>query len=133
MGTAEHMMTKGFILALVAALAIASANFDNVEEFDHETVLTEASASIETMKKKGATEADCKDLAKTTCKEVEAERAEDQKLINALKSGAECVNLGKKGVDRATREWKRSKTQWLSYKKKSDTGAGNESGVLSPG
>merc|ERR1712227_684794 len=48
-------------------------------------VLLEANAAIDLMKKKGATEADCKDLAKTSCEEVEKERANDQRLINKIK------------------------------------------------
>merc|ERR1712227_945598 len=57
-------------------------------------VLLEANAAIDLMKKKGATEADCKDLAKTSCEEVEKERANDQRLINKQKTGRHCVNLG---------------------------------------
>jgi len=79
-------------------------------------VLLEANAAIDLMKKKGATEADCKDLAKTSCEEVEKERANDQRLINKQKTGRHCVNLGQGGIRKATLHWKKTKKTWLSYK-----------------
>merc|ERR1719316_657967 len=102
---------KGFfVVFVIAASAIAYA-----ENFDNDAVLSEVSSSIESMKKKGATEADCKDLAKTSCKEVEKERSNDQKVINGLKTGFECDNLGQGGVRKATLHYKRTKKthhQW---------------------
>merc|ERR1712159_675892 len=83
MGACHVYTMKGFfVVFVIAASAIAHA-----ENFDNDAVLSEVSSSIESMKKKGATEADCKDLAKTSCKEVEKERSTDQKIINKLETG----------------------------------------------
>merc|ERR1712230_210047 len=110
MGGKKQKRMKGFILVLVIA-ASAIASYDQIIENEHEAVLLE----ITNMKKKGATEADCKDLAKTSCKEVEKERSNDQKVINGLKTGFECDNLGQGGVRKATLHYKRTKKthhQW---------------------
>merc|ERR1712159_351645 len=49
---------------------------------------------IATMKKKGATEADCKDLAKTTCKEVlsEVKKAQKCKMMQCVLKGIKTSN-----------------------------------------
>merc|ERR1712196_669853 len=72
---------------------------------------------IATMKKKGATEADCKDLAKTTCKEVLSEVKKAQKIIDSQSSGAECDRLGQRTVIYATRHYHKRMTQWRIAKK----------------
>merc|ERR1712139_84667 len=89
---------------------------ENFENDAHEAVFSEVSSSIESMKKKGATEADCKDLAKTSCKEVEKERKTDQKLIDGLKTGRQCIHLGQGGVRKATIHYKRTKKIHFSWK-----------------
>jgi len=71
--------------------------------------MMDVSNSIAAMKKKGATAADCKDLAKTTCKEVVSERKTDQKMISKLHTGRHCVNKGQPGVLKATAHYKKVK------------------------
>jgi len=70
------------------------------------------------MKKKGATEADCKDLAKTTCKEVLGEVSKDQKVINSQSSGIHCNKLGGGAVTVAIRHYHKRLTQWKVARKK---------------
>jgi len=83
-----------------------------------EASFMEASQSIQDMKKKGATEADCKDLAKTTCKEVLTEVSKDQKVINSQSSGIHCNKLGAGGVTIAIRHYHKRVQQWKVSKKK---------------
>merc|ERR1712139_81734 len=68
------------------------------------------------MKKKGATEADCKDLADTSCKEVEKERAMDQKIIMRQKTGRHCVTQGQGAVTKVTIHWRKVKKTHLEWK-----------------
>jgi Skp family chaperone for outer membrane proteins len=103
------MKGSTFILLVIAASAIASIDHIDTE---HEAVLLE----ITEMKKKGATELDCKELAKTSCTEVEKERTYDQKVINGLKTGRECDNLGQDGVRKATLHFKRTKKTHQAWK-----------------
>jgi len=81
-----------------------------------ENVLIEASADITALKKKGATEADCKDLADKTCKEVYTEVSTAQKVINRQSSGSHCEKLGEKGYIAAKNEYSKVKTQWVKAK-----------------
>merc|ERR1711988_36516 len=106
-----HTMKGLFVIFVIAASAIATA-----ENFEDDAVLSEVSSSIESMKKKGATEADCKDLAKTSCKEVEKERSTDQKIINKLETGEKCLTLGQGGVRKAELHYKRTKKTHYSWK-----------------
>jgi hypothetical protein len=69
------------------------------------------------MKKKGATEADCKDLAKTTCKEVVDEQIKDQKVINSQSNGSECDRLGVKQVTYTVKHYHKRVKQWTTSKK----------------
>jgi hypothetical protein len=101
-----------FLLLIAAACALA------VEQISDETMFADVSNTIELMKKKGATEADCKDLAKTSCKEVSKERITDQKIINKQKTGRHCVTLGQKGVKTAETHWKKTKKIHMSWKVK---------------
>merc|ERR1711939_1025968 len=101
-----------FVLLIAAACALA------VEQISDETMFADVSNTIESMKKKGATEADCKDLAKTSCKEVSKERITDQKIINKQKTGRHCVTLGQKGVKKAEFHWKKTKKIHMSWKVK---------------
>merc|ERR1711981_17933 len=107
---------KGFILVLVIA-ASAIASYDQIIENEHEAVLLE----VTDLKKKGATEADCKDLAKTSCKEVLAERTNAQKSLDSLKSGKQCVTLGQGGVRKALAHYQRTKRTWYQMKVKVTT------------
>merc|ERR1712100_388441 len=78
------------VLFSVCTIALLAGAFAVTEEES----FVEAQQSIQDMKKKGATEADCKDLAKTTCKEVLAEVRKDQKVIDSQSSGIHCNKLG---------------------------------------
>merc|ERR1740138_517153 len=103
---------KGLLVIFVIAVsAMAYA-----ENFENDAVFNEVSSSIESMKKKGATEADCKDLAKTSCKEVEKERITDQKVINKLETGKKCLTLGQGGIRKAELHYKRTKKTHYSWK-----------------
>jgi len=90
----------------------ASASLEDTPE----NVLIEASADITALKKKGATEADCKDLADKTCKEVYSEVSTAQKVINRQSSGSHCEKLGEKGYIAAKNEYSKVKTQWVKAK-----------------
>merc|ERR1711977_564600 len=65
----------------------------------------------------GATEADCKDLAKTTCKEVVDEQIKDQKVIDSQSNGSECDKLGVKEVTRTVKHHHKRVKQWTASKK----------------
>jgi len=106
-----YTMKGFFVVFVIAASAMAYA-----ENFENDAVFNEVSSSIESMKKKGATEADCKDLAKTSCKEVEKERITDQKVINKLETGKKCLTLGQGGIRKAELHYKRTKKTHYSWK-----------------
>lgn len=69
----------------------------------------EVTSDINAMQKKGATEADCKDLAKTSCLEVRREVATNQRVINKLKTGRHCIHLGQGNVRKTTLHWQKTK------------------------
>merc|ERR1711939_728861 len=96
-------------LLFAAVIAFTLAFSFAEEQFSDELMLSEVKAQINEVKKKGATEADCKNLADTTCKEVETERHQDQTVINRLKTGRNCDNLGQGSVRKATSHWQRTK------------------------
>jgi len=73
------------------------------------------------MKKKGATEADCKDLAKTTCKETVAERTRAQKLILSVRDGRTCHTRGQRSVKKALAYYHRNRKTWMAMKVKVTT------------
>merc|ERR1712100_137319 len=101
------------VLFSVCTIALLAGAFAVTEEDS----FVEAQQSIQDMKKKGATEADCKDLAKTTCKEVLSEAKKAQKIIDSQSSGAECDRLGQRTVIYATRHYHKRMTQWRIAKK----------------
>merc|ERR1711904_388052 len=109
----EAQATKMRAIFVVIALSLIATAFTST----HEEALSEATELIATMKKKGATEADCKDLAKTTCKEVLSEAKKAQKIIDSQSSGAECDRLGQRTVIYATRHYHKRMTQWRIAKK----------------
>merc|ERR1712216_632047 len=113
MGALDTKKMKLAITLLFVA-AIAASGLD----VSYDEVMLDAQASITAMKKKGATEADCKDLAKTTCTEVTVEHTKDQKMVDSLKTGKHCVNKGRKAYLAAVAHHKRIKTTWLEMKKK---------------
>jgi len=113
MGALDTKKMKLAITLLFVA-AIAASGLD----VSYDEVMLDAQASISEMKKKGATEADCKDLAKTTCTEVTVEHSKDQKMLDSVKTGKHCVNKGRKAYLTAVTHHKRIKTTWLQMKKK---------------
>merc|ERR1712216_969206 len=102
------------VLLTVCTIALLAGAFAVTEEDS----FVEAQQSIQDMKKKGATEADCKDLAKTTCKEVLGEVRKDQKVIDSQSSGIHCNKLGGGAVTVAIRHYHKRVTQWKVAKKK---------------
>merc|ERR1712072_23241 len=108
-----------FAIALIGAYAVPSEDVpEEVLEVEDNESFLQAQASIDAMKKKGATEADCKDLAKTSCKAVEDEVSNDQKKINAQKDGNQCTHLGVAAVRKATVEYHRTVTEHKKAKHK---------------
>merc|ERR1711988_374417 len=101
-----------FLLFSAILVIAASASFEDTPE----NVLVEASADITALKKKGATEADCKDPADKTCKEVYTEVSTAQNVINRQSSGSHCEKLGEKGYIAAKNEYNKVKTQWVKVK-----------------
>jgi len=100
------------IIAVIALAAFASA------EWSPEEILLETQAAVNTMKKKGATEADCKDLAKTTCKETVAERKRSQTVILSVSDGSKCHTRGQREVAKALAAYRRNKKTWMAMKVK---------------
>merc|ERR1712139_237713 len=106
----DENMRAVFVLFTIAFIAGAFAA-------THEEIHSEATELISDMKKKGATEADCKDLAKTTCKEVVDEQIKDQKVINSQSNGSECDRLGVKQVTYTVKHYHKRVKQWTTSKK----------------
>merc|ERR1711998_331804 len=106
----DENMRAVFVLFTIAFIAAAFAA-------THEEIQSEAIELISDMKKKGATEADCKDLAKTTCKEVVDEQIKDQKVIDSQSNGSECDKLGVKEVTRTVKHYHKRVKQWTTSKK----------------
>merc|ERR1712188_240230 len=79
----------------------------------------------------GATEADCKDLAKTTCKEVLGEVRKDQKVIDSQSSGIHCNKLGGGAVTVAIRHYHKRLTQWKVAKQKIVTASSTKATIAS--
>jgi hypothetical protein len=103
------MMKIAFALVAFAAIAAAvpSEFTEEAPVLDSSLLETEVHTDIAKMKKKGATEADCKDLAKTSCNEVLREVNTNQGLINKLKTGSQCIGRGQGGVTKMTLRWKK--------------------------
>merc|ERR1719171_1945271 len=104
-------MMRGIFV--ICALAVIAGAFATTQEDSY----SQATDLIQDMKKKGATEADCKDLAKTTCKEVLSEVKKDQKVIDSQSSGIECNKLGVKAVEYAVKHYHKRVKQWTISKK----------------
>merc|ERR1711939_964407 len=96
------------VLFSVCTIALLAGAFAVTEEDS----FVEAQQSIQDMKKKGATEADCKDLAKTTCKEVLSEVKKDQTVIDSQSSGIECNKLGVRAVEVSVKHYHKRVRQW---------------------
>merc|ERR1739838_1186348 len=106
----DENMRAVFVLFTIAFIAAAFAA-------THEEIHSEATELISDMKKKGATEADCKDLAKTTCKEVVDEQVKDQKVIDSQSNGSECDKLYVKQVTYTVKHYHKRVKQWTTSKK----------------
>merc|ERR1712178_348949 len=106
----DENMRAVFVLFTIAFIAAAFAA-------THEEIQSEAIELISDMKKKGATEADCKDLAKTTCKEVLSEVKKDQTVIDSQSSGIECNKLGVRAVEVSVKHYHKRVKQWTTSKK----------------
>merc|ERR1719171_1291000 len=104
------MMRGIFVICALAVIAGAFAT-------THEDSYSQATDLIQDMKKKGATEADCKDLAKTTCKEVLSEVKKDQTVIDSQSSGIECNKLGVTVVTVSVKHYHKRVKQWTISKK----------------
>merc|ERR1712178_172711 len=98
---------------VICALAVIAGAFATT----HEDSYSQATDLIQDMKKKGATEADCKDLAKTTCKEVLSEVKKDQTVIDSRSSGIECNKLGVRAVEVSVKHYHKRVRQWTISKK----------------
>merc|ERR1711881_331168 len=105
----DENMRAVFVLFTIAFIAAAFAA-------THEEIHSETIELISDMKKKGATEADCKDLAKTTCKEVADEQTKDQKVIDSQSNGSECDKLGVKQVSYTVKHYHKRVKQWTISK-----------------
>lgn len=81
------------VLALAYAAALPSEEFASL--------LQETQSQVADLKAKGATEADCADLARTMCTDVEIEQKTSQEAINAISSGAHCKDEGQVAVTEA--------------------------------
>merc|ERR1711976_989967 len=106
----DYMMRGIFVICALAVIAGAFAT-------THEDSYSQATDLIQDMKKKGATEADCKDLAKTTCKEVLSEVKKDQTVIDSQSSGIECNKLGVSAVEFSVNHYHKRVRQWTISKK----------------
>merc|ERR1712159_260987 len=93
----------------------------HVTETHEDVLLTarmKAQETVVRMKKKGATDADCKDLAITECKQIVSIRTNDIRLLRTLKSGRQCASLGQREVRIARARYVTTDRVWLLWKKK---------------
>jgi len=107
----KKMMKVALALIAIAAFATAvpSEFIEEAPMLDLSQIEGEVTSDINAMQKKGATEADCKDLAKTSCLEVRREVATNQRVINKLKTGRHCIHLGQGNVRKTTLHWQKTK------------------------
>jgi len=110
---------KFFLLAVIAIAAIANAADEHqfTETYAPENIFMEVQSEVNALKKKGATHADCKDLAKKTCKETEDASKTSQKVMNKVSSGKECDRVGHSNVIRAKFEEHKRKKEYLRWVK----------------
>jgi len=110
-GPSKSMMKVAFAVIAFAAIAAAvpSEFTEEAPALDLVQLQDEVHSDIKEMQKKGATEADCKDLAETSCKEVRREVRVNQGLINKLTTGSECISRGQGDIKKMTLEWEHEK------------------------
>merc|ERR1719409_1460108 len=98
------------VIAFAAIAAAVPSEFtEEAPALDLVQLQDEGHSDIKEMQKKGATEADCKDLAETSCKEVRREVRVNQGLINKLTTGSECISRGQGDIKKMTLEWEHEK------------------------
>jgi len=107
----KKMMRVALALIAIAAFATAvpSEFTEEAPMLDLAQMEGEVKSDINAMQKRGATEADCKDLAKTSCLEVRREVSTNQRVINKLKTGRHCIHLGQGTVRKTTLHWQKTK------------------------
>merc|ERR1712216_668735 len=112
----ERNMRSVFVLFFVAVAYIAAAE----ELFPDESsdMLLEVQAHISSLKKKGVSAENCKELAKSSCDEVLNERKEDQTILNLVKTGSHCVKQGQGAINKAIAHWKHVKSSHLVIKQR---------------
>merc|ERR1712054_179013 len=88
----ERNMRSVFVLFFVAVAYIAAA--EELLPDESSDMLLEVQAHISSLKKKGVSAENCKELAKSSCDEVLNERKEDQTILNLVKTGSHCVKQG---------------------------------------
>jgi hypothetical protein len=104
------------LLCFAFLVSVAAVTFDDVPE----TLLVDVQTDISTMKKKGATDADCKDLAKTTCKEVLSEVSKAQTIINRQSTGAQCDKIGEATYTKVVTHYNNIKIAWTKARAQVD-------------
>lgn len=110
-----------FVVACALALAAAQNIEDEPQLYEFEDapegILIEAKSTIKNLLSKGAKESDCKDLAKTMCKDVEDEIKKSQQVLDKLSTGKHCETLGQTSVAKAKRRYTTIYTKWETAKK----------------
>merc|ERR1711981_137511 len=119
--TRRDWRMKVFSVCTLVALCLALANSLPVENVQSdlaslELVQEDAKSTVDTLKKKGVSDKDCKALAKSMCKEVEDRVQADQKIIDSLDDGSKCLKLGQEAIRKAQAECKKRKTEWTKAK-----------------
>merc|ERR1712054_96784 len=112
----ERNMRSVFVLFFVAVAYIAAA--EELLPDESSDMLLEVQAHISSLKKKGVSAENCKELAKSSCDEVLNERKEDQTILNLVKTGSHCVKQGQGAINKAIAHWKHVKSSHLVIKQR---------------
>jgi len=96
----------------------SQAVYDDFKTLADSSLFVQVKAHVATLKKKGLTHKDCKDLAQKTCKIVEGNHKQNQKIFDKMSDGSECLTLGqlllkrmRSQTLRITKKWKRGMTK----------------------
>merc|ERR1711871_1134124 len=101
--TASVRMMKIFaIAALVVATSALPSNVEEPVSATHRQAAEEAQSTITELLQAGKDEGACADLADATIKEVVDSVDNQQKILDALDTGADCPKEGQDAVDAAT-------------------------------
>merc|ERR1712072_470602 len=112
-----------FVFLIIAAFAHANNEQQFTETTDilqttaPEDIFLAAKSEVHSLKKEGVSHADCKELAKNTCKEVIHEQMSSQKVMNKVSSGKECDLVGHGNVMRAKFEEHKRRKEYLRWVK----------------